>query len=134
MLVLAGSMAMSPALNVGCVSNFGIQVAPPSVLFQTPPSAPHRYMVFAFFGSSAMQVTRPILVPPTASEGPSGFQNLTDSSFSIGLAFGGGFGPPSGAFGLGGFGGASLARSAPSISLTWLRKVSISARSSRPLG
>src|SRR4051812_19717551 len=58
-LGLLGATAMAPMNKVDCVSVLGVQVAPPSVVFQTPPPAAAIYTVLTFVGSAAMPVIRP---------------------------------------------------------------------------
>src|SRR5688500_10061092 len=44
---------------LACPSVVGIQVAPLSIVFQTPPFAAPRYTVFGLEGCTASEVTRP---------------------------------------------------------------------------
>src|SRR5437762_1881641 len=62
-----GSSAIDPTSNEGCVSVSGVQLPPPSVVFQTPPSADPRYATFALRGSTTRAVMRPDAEPQQKS-------------------------------------------------------------------
>jgi hypothetical protein len=55
-------------LRFGSRSSSGIQVPPPSTVFQTPPSAAPAYIVLGEVGSMTRALVRPPMLP-----GPSGF-------------------------------------------------------------
>src|SRR5512143_1313079 len=57
--LLSGSSTIEPTASVGCPSVRAVQLAPPSVVFHTPPMAPPTYMVVGVFGSTTIADSRP---------------------------------------------------------------------------
>src|SRR6187402_694213 len=58
-----GSITIDPIASEHCLSVSGVQVEPPSVVFQTPPCAPPMYTMLLFVGWTATVEMRPIAVP-----------------------------------------------------------------------
>src|SRR2546425_10640149 len=57
-----GSIAIAPMDSEGWSSLTGIQLAPPSIVFQTPPAAAPKYATSLLVGSTASAATRPELL------------------------------------------------------------------------
>src|SRR5437868_8376540 len=56
---------MAPIEEMSCLSNSGIQFAPPSVVFQTPPATAPKYHVFGSPGTPSIASARPPRNGPT---------------------------------------------------------------------
>src|ERR1022692_820269 len=83
---LFGSSAIAPLAMEGWASVRDFQVAPPSVDFQTPPSAAPMYRVLLFCGSIAIEFTLPAdtkLVPALVGWGPMDVQLPTRRAFEV---------------------------------------------------
>src|SRR5207248_3100792 len=59
---------MAPIEEMSCLSNSGIQFAPPSVVFQTPPATAPKYHVFSSPGMPSMASARPPRNGPTTRQ------------------------------------------------------------------
>jgi hypothetical protein len=87
-----GAIASAPIASEASLSDFAVHVAPPSVVFQTPPRAADTYIVCGVVGWIAMPVMRPVTRtrlpfsawPFGSAAGPSGTQLLAPGTVSVG--------------------------------------------------
>src|SRR5438067_4091008 len=87
-----GATAIAPMDEMSCLSKSGVQFAPPSSVFQTPPATAPKYQVFGSPGTPSMARARP------PRNGPTCRHCIPEKSFGsicgagVGDAFGGGAG------------------------------------------
>src|SRR5438132_4512893 len=60
-----GATAIAPIDEISCVAKSGVQFAPPSTVFQTPPATAPKYQVFGSPGTPSMARARPPRNGPT---------------------------------------------------------------------
>src|SRR5438045_7309336 len=60
-----GATAIAPIDEISCLSKSGVQFAPPSTVFQTPPATAPKYQVFGSPGTPSMAKARPPRKGPT---------------------------------------------------------------------
>src|SRR5438046_10361589 len=65
MLWSEGATAIAPMEEMSCLSKSGVQLAPPSSVFQTPPAAAPKYQVFGSPGTPSIASARPPRNGPT---------------------------------------------------------------------
>src|SRR5437588_4959565 len=60
-----GATAIAPTDEIACLSKTGVQFAPPSSVFQTPPATAPKYQVFGSPGTPSIARARPPRNGPT---------------------------------------------------------------------